>query len=122
MARKTRCPDCQESSTGRCEKHRGDALVLKLTSQRAVSDLPALPAGRTYLVMGPYCWGKDPDPAAAVKKARSNSPRWLGAPAWQFMVFDAPADAQVDDMGYIRWKDGRQKCPQVAAFNMPEAN
>ena len=79
---------------------------------------PALPTGRTYLCVGPMCWGKDDDAAKAIANAKKNWPR-IYAPKFCYILFDAPADAYVDDMGYTRWKNGQEQIREVVRVNMP---
>jgi hypothetical protein len=68
-------------------------------TQRAVLHaLPVPDAGRTYIVIGYNCWGKHADPEQAAK----NAIREGGTNALRkFLVYDAPADAYIDDMGSI---------------------
>lgn len=77
-------------------------------------------AGRCYLCLGPMCWGKASTAAKAVANAKSNWSRHYN-PTFAFILYDAPADAYVDEMGYIRWADGEQKLTELARYNVPQA-
>lgn len=62
-------------------------------------DLPPIETGRVYLAIVPYGWGKHTDPAEALRRARSEGRR--SKPA---AIFNCPADAVVDGMGYIAYE------------------
>lgn len=65
--------------------------------------------GRIIIVVGPMCWGRHRHAATALKNARSRRPSFVSVKEARYNVFDVPADAWVDDMGTIRWEDGKQK-------------
>ncbi len=58
--------------------------------------------GRCIVALGRQCWGRGENAAVALRNARRE-----GKPtAKGFMLLDAPADAYVDEMGYVCWKTG----------------
>lgn len=62
--------------------------------------LPALPEGRVYLVLGANVWGKALTFDKALKIARNEN----GAALKQYIVFDAPDDATVTGYGSLSYK------------------
>jgi len=65
-----------------------------------VLQLPALPAGRMYLVLGANVWGKAATFDKALKIARSEN----GSALKKYIVFDAPDDATVTGYGSLSYK------------------
>lgn len=62
--------------------------------------LPPLPAGRVYLVVGAGVWGKAPEFSKALGIARREN----GAALKKYIVWDAPSDAYVTDYGSLSYK------------------
>ncbi len=60
--------------------------------------------GRMYLVVGPYCWGRDTNAAEAFEHARRNLPSYLQRPGreYTFDVLEVPPYTFVDGMGRLR--------------------
>lgn len=58
-----------------------------------------LPEGRAFLVIGPNVWGKGDTIEEAYTNARSNG----AAVAESLLLYDVPANATVDEMGYTTW-------------------
>lgn len=75
------------------------------TTTHALRHQPArahdLRPGRVYLCVGPQCWGKGFTPEDAEKAARVNYRPGIGQRTpMPFIMFDAPPDVTVDEMGY----------------------
>ena len=62
--------------------------------------LPALPEGRVYLVVGAGVWGKALTFDKALKIARNEN----GAALKKYLVFDAPEDVFVTGYGSLSYK------------------
>jgi hypothetical protein len=88
-------------------------MAKRVSEKAALAALPALsgPAGkakasestadqRIYLCIGPNTWGRGTTPAEAVKNAKANFSRSLSG-SWKWIMYDAQADAVIDDMGSI---------------------
>lgn len=60
----------------------------------ALREVPAIDRGRAYLCVGPNVWGKAFSPRQAWENARKPT---------QWLMFDAPPCAVVDEMGGINW-------------------
>ena len=81
----------------------------------AASVPTSLPAGRKFLVIGPHVWGKGDTIEAAYKNARIEG----AAVEKSLLLFDVPADAVVDEMGYTTWtwdKDAAKPEPDRELF------
>jgi hypothetical protein len=59
------------------------------------------PDGRTVIVIGPYCWGKDAYVARALRKAQSQIPDYIRPENRKYHVFEVPDRAFVNGMGGI---------------------
>jgi hypothetical protein len=69
--------------------------------------------GRCFLCIAPNAWGKGPTPASARRKAREHfSPSLSGR--WRWVLYDAPADAWVDQIGAVCWKEPGNTMVEVA--------
>lgn len=66
----------------------------KVSVDKTLGDVPEIPRGRCYLVIGPDTWGK----AFGVRQAWENASK-----PKRFIVFDAPPCVYVDDMGGTVW-------------------
>jgi hypothetical protein len=64
------------------------------SAQSVLASVPKLNPGRCYLVIGPYVWGK----AFGARQAWANADK-----PGRFIVYDAPPDVQVDEMGGTVW-------------------
>jgi len=84
------------------------------TTLRAMNALPSLPEGRKYLAVAPNCWGKAVTAKDAIKNARKHFPSFVGQ--WKFLLYDAPADTVVNDMGYAETKT-EEKAVLVGYYN-----
>lgn len=73
------------------------ARIVKALAAAGVPE--SLPAGRRFLVIGPHVWGRGDTFAEAFTNARREGP----GVEKRFLLFDAPANARVDGMGYIAW-------------------
>lgn len=76
-----------------------------VSKRLAAANIPTtLPAGRVFLVLAPFAWGKSPSLKEAHSNALSNrAASYEGPDGWRFILYDAPSSAFVDDMGYLRW-------------------
>lgn len=74
---------------------------------------------RCYLCVGPNCWGKAFTAKQAEQNARSSFSRSLGGP-WKFIMYDAPADCVIDEMGRSTWTpsyyDLEQQRPAIELY------
>lgn len=102
----------------------------KETERSVIANAPALsgPAGtgpgqRLYMAIGPNCWGRGMTAAEAVKNAKANAPRHLGAPKWGFILYDVQSDATIDGMGSICYvpREGEQPYITIGRFNVPKS-
>lgn len=71
--------------------------------KRTIKDLTPAPTGYTHLVVGPYCWGKDAEPAKALANAKREMPRSYFPTGFRpaFHVLQVTDDCYVNDMGGI---------------------
>lgn len=61
--------------------------------------------GRAIFAIGPFCWGKGSDAAAAVANCRRSRTRiYEGKAGFWYILFNAPDFAYVDDFGGLRWE------------------
>jgi len=74
---------------------------MKGTGTPNISLHPVAAPGRTYLVIGPYCWGRDPNPTRALALASGNFSRSLFKPNYrpQYELLDVPLGTYVNDFG-----------------------
>lgn len=87
----------------------------------AVEALPVAAEGRTYLCIGPFCWGKAPKAADAVANAKRNYSKTY-YPNFVFDLYECGTRTTVNsiDGGFTYFEeDGVPK--KVLSFNMPEA-
>lgn len=76
--------------------------------------LPATTNGRSYLVVGPNCWGRGTTVGEAYANARSAGvPSYTQRP-WKFGVFEG-LHIRIDDMGRI-FTDG--ECVEHGTFEV----
>jgi len=84
------------------------------TTIKTMNALPPLVEGRKYFAVGPHCWGKDITAKKAISNAKSNFPSFAGK--WKFLLYDAPADTYIDDMG-SSYTETESKAVLVGYFN-----
>ena len=70
---------------------------------------------KIVMVIGPMCWGKDRTADKAFKNAKRNYPTSYVGPIKDnvFAFYEVPADAWVDDMGGLHWKDGKVEAVEL---------
>lgn len=72
------------------------------------------PEGWTVIAIGPFCWGRGPSGAAALRNAQKHLPRLAQTgTATRFMVYLATEDAYVDNLGRL--------CTKTAAGRAEDA-
>lgn len=70
-------------------------------------------AGREYLAMVSHGWARDPNAKLAYQEARRNGAYFKRGENWA-VIFDAPADAEVDGLGRIGWMNAAKTRPPEA--------
>jgi hypothetical protein len=97
------------------------AKMTQKAMKAAVDALPVAAEGRTYLCIGPFCWGKDANAARAIANAKRNYSKTY-YPEFVFMLYECGVQTTVNgiDGGYTYQEaDGAPKT--VLSFNMPES-
>ena len=85
------------------------------TTLKALNELPPLREGRKYLAVGPHCWGKHETSKQAIKNAKSHFPTFAGK--WKFLLYDAPADTVINEMGTGGETRSDEKAVLVGYYN-----
>lgn len=65
---------------------------------------------REYFAIGPNCWGKGNDRAAATKQMKRNWPSFIQTNA-EYVVFSCPTGTRVTEHGELAYPKGCDKPP-----------
>jgi hypothetical protein len=77
---------------------------------RTIGKNERVPNGVSVLCVGPYCWGKAPTPAGALRRARENLParfrKTLGKEwNWHYVLIPTPGSLwDISPFGEVSWK------------------
>ena len=74
---------------------------------------------RIVLVVGPYCWGTGRTGTQALKNARFNASRSYHPAKGEYLFFDAPKGAYIDEMGRLARPSDSTPAVEVGRVLLP---
>jgi hypothetical protein len=79
--------------------------MARLTATQIANRARVAAEGMTFIVIGPYCWGRSTEAKAALANAKREYPRSMFKDSFvpTYELHEVPKDAWVADIGYIKW-------------------
>ena len=72
-----------------------------------------------YLAIGPHGWASDTRPDWALQKCIDYIAYWDGLDAVPFTIYSCHKSTYVDEMGNLRWKQGKDKPVEYMKYAIP---